>query len=159
MISDGQKVNAAVTNAAFLSRTSDSSSVGKIDLLNEDSPAIIDLQATLALASKKSYSLQVVSAGEEVDSETSIGSQFRVVKSASGEQLAASKLFGDKAFSDGIEISLLGTSSTDVLRIENQDEPKGVAINGAIFLRNGTLVIFKYSLELDRWLEVSRNGL
>jgi len=36
-VSDGQKVNAAVTNASFVSRTTDSNTVGKVDLENTDS--------------------------------------------------------------------------------------------------------------------------
>ena len=35
-VSDGQKVNAAVTNAAFMSRTTDTSTTGKVDLNNAD---------------------------------------------------------------------------------------------------------------------------
>ena len=35
-VSDGQKVNAAITNAAFMSRNSDTGTTGQVDLNNVD---------------------------------------------------------------------------------------------------------------------------
>lgn len=46
-LSDGQPVNASATNAAFISRTTDSDTTGKIDLLNADSTNVTDLQSTI----------------------------------------------------------------------------------------------------------------
>ena len=46
-VSDGQRVNAAVTNAAYLSRTTDSDTTAKIDLKNADTPFVTDVQATI----------------------------------------------------------------------------------------------------------------
>jgi hypothetical protein len=46
-VSDGQRVNAQVTNASFISRTQDSDTTGKIDLNNADTAAITDVQATI----------------------------------------------------------------------------------------------------------------
>lgn len=43
-VSDGQNVNAAVTNAAFLSRTADSNTVAKVDMDNADTTDLKDVQ-------------------------------------------------------------------------------------------------------------------
>lgn len=46
-VSDGQRVNAAVTNNAFISRIVNSSTIGKIDLNNADTTSIIGIQRAL----------------------------------------------------------------------------------------------------------------
>ena len=46
-VSDGQRVNAQVTNAAYISRTTDTDTVGKIDLNNPDTAVVTDVQATI----------------------------------------------------------------------------------------------------------------
>lgn len=46
-VSNGQIANSATFNGAFLSRTTDSDTIGKIDLLNADSASITDVQSTI----------------------------------------------------------------------------------------------------------------
>lgn len=46
-VNDGEKVNASVTNAAYLSRKSDSDTVGEIDLRNLSYTDIISLQRVI----------------------------------------------------------------------------------------------------------------
>jgi hypothetical protein len=46
-VSDGQSVNSAVTNAAFISRIVDSSAAGTIDLENPDNLSIQGVQRML----------------------------------------------------------------------------------------------------------------
>jgi len=49
-VQDGQKVDAAVTNAAFISRTSNSNTIGKVDLENTDNDSLTDVQRVVSEA-------------------------------------------------------------------------------------------------------------
>lgn len=157
-VSDGQRVNAAITNAAYISRTVDNNTIAKIDLENADSQSVIDLQAELNKARTVMFTEQTVAAEGEINSSIDI-SQFRTVKSASGLETASSTPFGNKAFKDGIEITVMGTSSTDTLRLVPSDEVGGCVMNGAITLTRFTTITFKWINELQRFVELRRNGL
>ena len=157
-VSDGQRVNAEITNAAYISRTQDSNAIGKIDLENSESQSIIDIQSEINKARTVMFTEQVVMEDGEVNSLTDT-SQFRTVKSASGLETASTTPFGNKAFRDGIEITLMGTSSEDTLRIVPSDEVGGCAMNGPITLTRFATITFKWIDELQRFVELRRNGL
>ena len=157
-VSDGQRVNAEITNAAFMSRTQDTNALGKIDLENADSESIIDVQAEINKSRTVMFTEQTVMEEGEINSSVDT-SQFRTVKSSSGTETASSTPFGNKSFVNGIEITLMGTSNTDLLRIVPSDEVGGCAMNGAITLKRFSTITFKWIGELQRFVELRRNGL
>lgn len=161
-VSPGQRVAAAVVNAALMSRTTNTGTTAKInlnDLTGDSGPEIENLQLTLNNSALQTFSEQVISSNGEIDSEVAVGKQMRVVRSASGNQTASTTPFGNKSFNDGIEITLVGTSDTNTLTVVPSDEAGGAAMNGQITLKRFSMITFKYVSALSRWVEKERNGI
>lgn len=158
-VEDGQRVNAAVTNAAYISRTVDSGTIAKVALERTLSgPNITDAQIEI------NKSRSIVSQSPDVEDDGSITTnefvnEFILVKSDGGEILAADTPLGTIAPFDGKEVTLMGISEEDSVKISPADVAKGCAMNGSIVLRNYVTITFKYIQQLDRYVEISRNFL
>ena len=160
-VTNGQPVNAEVTNAAYVSKTTDSTVESKITLSNLSSGGeILNLQETVNASRTEEYAEQTVGGGGEIDSIVGVGRQLRLVKSSGGEVVLSGLVFGSKAFSGGIEITLFGTSDTDYIKLENpalDDTEDYALLNGSIEIKKYTSITFRYSEGLTRWIETSRN--
>ena len=157
MISDGQRVNAAVVNAALMSRTANTSTTGKLDLLNDASPEIEDVQLEINKSRLFIGAEQEVGAGAEISINPAFN-QLAVVK-GDGPQTASSTPFGSTTPFNGMEVTIIGSDSTNTLKIVPSDESKGCAMNGSITIKRFTIITFRYIQPLDRYVEVSRNFL
>jgi hypothetical protein len=153
---DGQQVNASVTNAAFLSRTANTSASGIIQLLNDGSPAISNLQSAVNASTSRERALQTIAASGAI-STTQSGIDLIPIASSGGGVAPAAVLFGAGPFSGGHEVTLIGTSDTDFITIQNSDVDDGVILNGEIQLKRFTMITLKWVSNLDRWVELCRN--
>ena len=58
---------------------------------------------------------------------------------------------------DQTVVTLIGTDSTNTLKLTHNDNAKGAILNGSIVLIKYQLITLKYDSTLDRWIEQSRN--
>jgi hypothetical protein len=157
MITDGQRVNAEITNAAFLSRTANSSTVGVIQLLNDGSPPVTNLQAAINSGGVRELATQVIDSGQKITN-TGSGNDLIPVQSSGGEISGHPVLFANSVTA-AQEITLIGLSDTDYLLIENSEaSTKGLVMNGSIQLKRYVSITFKYVSVLEKWVEKCRNS-
>lgn len=156
MITDGMKVDASVTNAAFLSRNANTSATGIIQLLNDGSPTISNLQSAVNAATSRERAMQTISAGGAI-SVTGSGIDLIPILSSGGDVAPIPLLFGAGPFSGGHEVTLIGTDDTDFITILNNDVTNGLILNGSIQLKRFTMITFKWVANLSRWVELCRN--
>lgn len=159
---NGQKVNSAITNAAFLSRTSNSNTVGKIDLENTDSasgPSVENVQAVLNAARKKWYGVQNIADGGTVTIDDVIGEHIIAIQSTGGEvDFSGTIATGTKNWPDGAKLELHGASDTDFVNVVTSDVDYGVIINGSQYsLKNYYCITLRWREDVLRWVEVGRN--
>ena len=159
-VSDGENVNALVTNAAFISRTINSNTIGKINLENSDSNSVIDLQQTINRLTPQVVAVETI-AGAVISSDNNDKYQIRRVVSSSGQQTLDFALFGvTGGWDDGVVIELIGTSDINTLiaRTDDSDSTQyGAILNGDIELRKYQRLILRYDSSFERWIEVGRN--
>ena len=159
-VNDGQPVDAATTNAAFMSRTVDTSTIGVVSLNNPSSGGTIsNLQETVNNALiRESFATQTITAsgaitisGEKV--------QYRPVEGDAGAVTTNSQPFGltPSTFVQGKMIELLGTNDTNTVTIPYSDTQYGCLVNGDCTLGKGNLLVLIYDSTLERWIEYSRN--
>ena len=153
---NGQSVNALVTNAAFLSRTGNTSATGIIQLLNDSSPTISNLQEAVNASGSRERALQTIAASGTITT-TGSGIDLIPIASAGGEVAPLNTLFGAGVFASGHEVILIGTSDTDFITISNSDVADGLILNGQIELKRFTMISLKWVANLDRWVELCRN--
>lgn len=80
-----------------------------------------------------------------------------VAGSASGVTVLAASPFGASAPVDGAEITLIGTSATNMVSLPFSDAAKGV-IPSNVVLGRGDVVVVKYMSSLDRYVVKSVNN-
>ena len=156
MITNGQKVDADVTNAALASRTANTSMSGIVQLLNDGSPTISNLQSAVNTAISRERAMQTISAGGVI-TVTGSGIDLIPILSSGGSVAPAALLFGAGSFSGGHEVTLIGTDDTDFITILNNDVANGLILNGSIELKRFTMITFKWVSNLSRWVELCRN--
>lgn len=160
---DGQKVNAEVTNAAYLSRTDNSDTVGRIDLKDDASivsgPFITNIQRELNFARKVRTS-PLIAADGQITSQDFIGTQIFSIKSTGGAvNMSATVPIITTSPVIGQEIIIIGLSNTDTVRLTNVDAVDGVLLNGEITFKLGTLLRLIYEGNVQRWIEAGRTDI
>lgn len=158
MISDGQPVNAASSNAAFASKTADTTITGVYTLSNAGSDSIPDLQAAVNSSAGfvSSGTLTIAANGQIGISDQSSNQYIRVVGDG-GPVTADSTPFGTGGTADGALITIAGTDDTNTVKITANDSADGAGTNGDAELLRGYTITFRYDAVLERYLEVSRN--
>lgn len=154
-VTDGQAVNAAVSNESFLARNGDSNTVGKIDLLDVDSDSIVNAQAVIN-QSITNNSSQVVTTTIAI----SKVKDTHVIRLDAGSAVVLdSTPFGvvETYFSDGMLVQLIGLNDTNTSTIEHNDIDHGCILNGNITIARFVTITFLYDSTLKRFIEVSRN--
>lgn len=159
-VTDGSPVDAATTNAAFMSRTADTSTIGIVALNHPSSGGTIsNLQQTLNNALvRESFSTQDIAASGNI---TISGArvQYRPVAGDGGAVTTDTQPFGSTALVmvQGKMIELVGTSDTNTVTIPYSDTQYGALVNGDCTLSKGNILVLIYDSTLERWLEYSRN--
>ena len=165
MIVDGELVNAAVTNAKLMSRTADTSTVGKINLENSDSPIVIDVQRQVNLGRTVSFSTQTISSSTTVTSDNLAAKQVIPLVSDGGEVELSGAIFGGVPnMEQGRVITLVGTNNTNYVKLTQESNFAsiplyGIMLNGSIELALGVVLTLLY-IEIDGklvFLEIGRN--
>jgi len=160
-VTNGQSVNAAVTNAAFIAKNVDDSTPSLLGLLNTDTssgPTISNAQKEI---NNKRYtpSNSTVSASAIIVLTDQVGLQTIRVVSDGGAVSASITLFGttDTNWPDGREVKVMGTSDTDTVQLTHNDADHGALLNGNAVLGRGKMVVLQWWNSELRWVEVSRN--
>lgn len=159
-ISVNSPASSANVNESFLSRKSDSSTVGKITLNAPDSGEQIDnAQLEINTKSFKPFSAEQISSGGTVSTSLTIGMQRRKVESDGGAVVASSTPFGIAGgWADGLQIRLRGDSDLNTVKFIFSDTDYGIIMNGDIILEKWTQLTIEWDLQELRWYEISRNS-
>jgi len=157
-ISDNQPVNASASNTAWMSRTTDTDTVGKVNLNNADSAFVIDLQQIINNLLTQTYAEETLSAAATITSDTDQRYQVRRVKSDGGNVSVSTTPFGTSGlWTDGTIIELVGTDAADFITIEFNDAPYGAIVNGDIDMDLYRVLVLRWDSVLVRWIEIGRN--
>ena len=163
-ISFGSAASSSNLNAAFISKTSDSTTVGVLDLdAAASGDQITNIQLEVNNKTFKNYTVESITAAGEVTISLTKGMQRRKVQSAGGALTASVTPFGVAGgWADGMQIRLRGDSDTDTLELTGVATAStvdyGVILNGTIVLQKWTQITLEWDeLEL-RWYEISRNS-
>lgn len=160
-VSDGQPVNATITNAAYVSRTDATTSTNSIlQLLNNTAASgdtVTNLQAKINEVIYQVPTSQTVAAAATITLDTTEGNHLLLVSGDSGAQVINSTPFGSDSWINGTLVKLVGTNDTNTLTITHNDAAGGAVLNGNATLSRFDCLTLQYSSELDRWLEINRN--
>ncbi|MCA9313161.1 hypothetical protein KDA08_02425 [Candidatus Saccharibacteria bacterium] len=107
----------------------------------------------------KVVTTQSVAASGTVTVDTTM-KQIRKVSSSSGSETASTTPFGSTAanFEDGMEVTLIGTSDTNILTIPTNDAQYGVLSPvGDATLQDNFSVTYIYDETAERFIEKCRN--
>lgn len=88
---------------------------------------------------------------------TTVQKQTWVVGSSGSLQVSSETPFGTTAPINGAEITLVGSSDTNFVRVDAYDGAKGV-LGGDIDIFRGESVTFKYISSLDRYVIVGKSN-
>lgn len=162
-VTDGQKVNAEVTNAAYLSKTQGGDTTGIIGLKNDSiivsGPEIDNVQRQLNFA-RKAVTQPTIATDGQITSVNLVGTQVFTIESSGGAvTMSTTEPIISDSPSAGQELVIMGSSSTNTVTLENVDAADGVLLNGQITFVAGTVLRLIYNAVIDRWVEVSRNGI
>ena len=154
-----QPVKAAVVNAAFMSRLENTSTIGKLALNNEDSPSIADVQLELNGSRAFEYEEFILTAGATITLTNSISRHIVPLKSTSGEIGLSTTPFGTGPFLPGTRVTLVCTDGNNPVRIDNNDNANGTALNGSYSPGTGGMIELVWVNALSRFVEIGRNSL
>lgn len=85
--------------------------------------------------------------------------QLRPVKGNAGPVSLNSAPFGSFSWTDGTEITLVGTDSTNTVTVIYADSAGGCLLNGNCVLSKGSTLELVFINALSRWIEKGRNSL
>lgn len=154
----GSIVSSSNVNNAFVSKTSDSTMVGVLDL-NESSSGdrIVNAQLEINnLKNKTNASATVASGGTITVSITQREQYFRVSGNGGAQSLSTTP-FGSASWIDGTIVRLVGTSDTNTLSLDHNDADNGAVLNGDCTLGKYNMLTLIWDSEFNRWIEQSRN--
>ena len=152
---NGEVADQANFNSAFMDREGDTDTIGKVDLLNSDSPEVYDIQSKIGLGL---LNIQT----ETTDTSVSIGAERNrhviYLSTITGEVTLNDKALGELNLTDGSIFYLVGTSDTNVPTLVYSDIDYGLILNGNIRLtKHVTLTLIYRSSDL-RFIELERNS-
>lgn len=156
----GSEATSANLNGAFLSKTTDSTTIGVMDFNAAASgDQITNVQLEINNKTFKNFTVEAVGSGNEVTTSTTSGMQRRKVTSDGGAVTASTTPFGNSGgWQDGTQIRLRGNSDSNTLKITHNDIDYGCILNGDIILVKWSQLTLEWDeLEL-RWYEISRNS-
>ena len=161
-VSDGQLANAANFNSAYLSKTQDSNTVGKVGLLNTDAESgdtIANAQSAINKLTFKTYGEQSISASGTVTVSNYKGLQYRRVSGSGGAITLAAQPFGTTSSTpDGTIVRLMGMNDTNTVTIANSDTQYGAILNGGCTLKRYESIDLQWDSALERWIEIRRSN-
>jgi len=159
-VASNSPATSANVNAAFISKTSDSTTVGIIGFNAATSgDAVTNIQLELNGKTFTPYVVEQVTSGGSLTTSTTKGMQRRKVTSDGGAVVASSTPFGTGGgWVDGTQVRLRGDSDTNTLKIIHADTNYGIIMNGDIILEKWTQLTVEWDEDELRWYEISRNS-
>ena len=157
---NNQDADQTTFNNAFLSRLTNSDTIGVVGLNNGSSGGLI---ANAQLAINRSTPLvvatQSVAASGSINYNTTNLQQIRYIQGDGAAITVSSTIFGNAGdFLDGTMITLICVSDTFTVTIENSSSTQyGQVCNGDMELKRYYQVTFLYSGVLERWIQISQN--
>ena len=160
-VTDGSPVNAANTNAAFLTKNGNDQTPSLLGLVNtntESGPGFTNTQKEINNKRYAPTNLTVASGGI-VTIIDEVGLQTKRVTSNGGAITLSTTPFGTSStnWPDGMEVRVMGESDTDTVQITFNDIDHGAIVNGNATLTEGKVVTLQWHATKLRWIEVARN--
>lgn len=151
-------VSSSNVNNAFVSKTSDSTMVGVLDL-NESSSGdrITNAQLEINNLKNKTNASATVASGGTISVSITQREQYFRVSGSGGAQSLSTTPFGSASWIDGTIVRLVGTSDTNTLSLDFNDADNGAVLNGDCTLGKYNMLTLIWDSEFNRWIEQSRN--
>lgn len=151
---DGQAVSAFVSNAAFVSRTQNTSMSGNLRMERLGLEVVNDVQATINSSRRVERATQSINGTDPIEYLAGIGMQLIPLQTSAGELVRTTMAGVPIAFQ---EITLVGLSDTNYIKLESSDTGEGLMLNGDCLLKRFVTITLYYSTTLERWIEKCRN--
>ena len=131
-------LTSAVVNAAFMSRTVDTSTVGQVDLLKASGagPTISNLQLEVNNKTTKTYTAQSVTGSGTITLSGDYGMEYRRVIGNGGPVTTSNTPFSTTPSIDGALIEVVGTDDTNTVTVPHNDASGGCILNGSATLKS-----------------------
>ena len=155
----GSAVSSSNVNSAFVSKTSNSTMVGVLDL-NEASSGdrITNAQQEINnLKNKTNASSTVAGGGTITVSTTQRVKYFRVSGNGGAQSLSNTPFGTGGGWTDGTIVRLVGTSDSNTISLDHNDSDNGAILNGDCTLAKYNILTLIWDSEFSRWIEVGRN--
>jgi hypothetical protein len=159
---DGSNVDAANTNAAYISRRAATSSSASLITLNNTDPSsgteIPNIQAAINTSRIITRTIANVVNGAVLAIEQSEGHNiYHVSGDGSAVTLSSTPFGASYAGIDGTIVVLKGLDDTNTVLILHSDTTKGCILNGSALLKKHDTITLRWNETSDRWEEVSRS--
>ena len=156
-VQSNSPVTSANVNGAFMSRTVNTSTIGTVSLENTGSATVSDVQQLLNYLKWTVSTNELISASGTVTISTADLNQVRTISGSGGAVTASTTPLGTSAATNGTVVRLIGTNDTNTVSFTHNDSAKGFLLNGNCTLSRGNMLEVMYNVELDRWVEITRN--
>ena len=154
----GSAVSSTNVNSAFVSKTTDSTPVGGLDLNNSGSGTrVTNVQQEINNLKNNVNAAVTIASGGTIAISTTQREQLHRVSGNGGAQTLSTTPFGTSAPTDGTIIRVLCTSDTNTISLVNNDAANGAIVNGNCTLKKYNVVTFLYDASLSRYIEIARN--
>jgi len=157
------RLSSSIANETFMDRTVDTSTIGKISLLNPDDTThgstIDDVQLEIN-KSKRIVNIlpESLEDSDQLELNQFSMSQYVKVQGQSAPVTINSLPFGNTITpQDYSEIVLIGYDDANTVTIEHNDVDYGCLLNGNATLQRGFMLVLIYDNNLLRYIEKSRN--
>ncbi len=158
-VSYGSAVSSANVNAAFVSKTTDSTVAAVVDL-NATSSGDRITNAQLEINNLK-FSMTATASfagGASVTASTTERAQYKRVQGSGGAVTLSTTPFGGSGgWIDGTVVRLVGASDTNTVTLANNDSDYGAILNGGCTLKKYDILTLQWDGSFNRWIEVGRN--
>lgn len=154
----GSALSSSNVNNSFVSKTSNSTMAGVLDL-NESSSGdrVTNVQQELNNLKNNTNASATIASGGTISISTTQKQQYFRVSGNGGAQSLSTTPFGTSAPTDGTIIRLCGTHDTNTITITNNDADNGAIVNGNCTLKKYDIISFIYDSTLARYIELGRN--
>lgn len=156
-VQSNSPVTSANVNGAFMSRTVNTSTIGTVSLENTGSATVSDVQQLLNYLKWTVSTNELISASGTVTISTADLNQVRTISGSSAAVTASTTPLGTAAPTNGTVVRLIGTHDTNTVSFTHNDNAKGLLLNGNCTLARGNMLELMFNVELDRWVEITRN--
>lgn len=151
----------ALVNDAFIGRSVDDETTGKLDLSNVEvasGDAIVNLQRQVNENKNKLLGDQTVTASGELLADNISKTQIkRVVGNAAPVTVSSTPFGATPDIQDGTIFYVIGKDDTNTVTIEHNDIDDGALLNGGAELKLGYCLQLMWNSSIKRFIDIGRN--